>query len=122
MSMWRKQRGEGKAGCIFWTLVLLVGAMLAVKIIPVKIADMHLKDQMEDLARHHADKSPQFYENRIYDRSQELFIPLEKKNVKVEKTTRWVRMQVEYEVQLDFVVTTYTWKFKHDLRREIFLM
>ena len=121
MSTWRKQSGEGKAGCVVWTLLLVIGGFVAFKVVPIKIADMRLLDEIENLARHHNNKTDRFFRDHLFNKAEELFLPVEKKNIQVKKTQRWVRIQIEYTVPVDFIVTTYHWEFKHDIRREVFL-
>lgn len=122
MSSLRRQRGEGKAGCIFWSLVFLIGALLAWQMVPAKIADMQLKDHMEELAKLNPRKDGNWFREQILKRAKELDIPLRQEKVQVEKTLSRVRMRVEYKVPLNFIITTYEWTFNHDIERDIFII
>jgi len=122
MSSLRRQRGEGKAGCVFWSLLFLIGALLAWQMIPAKIADMQLKDEMEELAKLNPRKDGPWFREQILKRAKELDLPLREENVQVEKNLRRVRMKVEYKISLNLIVTTYDWSFSHDIEREIFII
>lgn len=122
MSSRKWQKGEGKAGCIFWILLLGIGVFTAWQMVPPKIADMQLKDYVEELAQLEPRKSGEWFQTAIFNRAKDLDIPLEKKNIKVDKTLRRVQVEMSYTVKIDFLVTTYDWKFEHKLERDIFLM
>jgi len=122
MSSRKWQRGEGKAGCIFWILVLGIGVFTAWQMVPPKIADMQLKDYVEELAQLEPRKSRDWFETAILNRAKDLDIPLKKQDLKVDKTLQRVKVEMSYVVEVDFIVTTYKWKFEHKLERDIFLM
>lgn len=115
-------KGEGKAGCIFWGLLVVVVAFLAFKVVPLQIAKMQLEDTMKEMAMAGARKNSQWFENEIMARAKNLDIPLERKNVKVQKSSRRVVMDVEWTVVLDLIVTDYPLQMSIHLDREIFLM
>ena len=46
-----RQRGEGRAGCIFWLAVLVVIALIGLKAVPVKYASAQLFDYMDEQAK-----------------------------------------------------------------------
>lgn len=118
----RWQRGEGKAGCIFWALVFGVGGLIAFRMVPLKIADMQLRDHMDELAKLYPRKDGKWFTDSIHKRAKELRLPLKRKDIKVEKTKRRVRMQVKYTVPLDFLVYEKDWEMSHDMERDIFIM
>ncbi len=122
MSTMRSQRGEGKAGCVFWILLLVVGGLVAWRWIPVTIADMQLKDHMDELAKLYPRKDARFFERSIHDRAKELRISIDQKKIRVEKNQRRVIMEVEYTVPLDFFVFTYQKNYNHRMERDIYLM
>ncbi len=122
MSSWKWQRGEGKAGCIIWVLLLLVGGLAAWRMVPPKIADMQLRDHVDEISKLEPRKDGDWFRTSIYNRAKDLGIPLKKKDIKVDKTLRRVQVEMEYTVQLNFFVTVREWKFAHKLERDIFLM
>ena len=116
------QRGEGRAGCLFWVLLLLVGVMVGSKVIPIKIATMQLEDHMKDLARTAPRKPQRFFEKEIGNRARELDLQIPKDNIQVKKFENRVIMDVEFVVPLDFYVYEHQWNIKlyHDIDIFIF--
>ena len=115
-------KGEGKAGCIFWGLVVTVVVFLAVKVVPLQVAKMQLEDSMKEMALSAPRKPGHWFKREIVARAKALDIPVEEKNIKVQKSQRRVVMDVEYTVILDLVVTEYPLKMKIHMDRDIFLM
>ncbi len=116
------QRGEGKAGCIFWIVLALIGGLIAAQWIPAKIADMQLGDHMDEMAKLYPRATGKTFRDEIMKRAKDLEIPLDPENVLIEKNLRRVRMRVSYTRELNFIVTTVEWKFEHDMERDIFIM
>lgn len=119
--MSRMVKGEGKAGCIFYTLLALAVAFLAFKVVPVQVSKMQLQDYMKELAMTSPRKNARWFERQIKGRADDMMIPVEAKNIKVKKTAKRVVMDVKYTVVLDLVVMEYPLEQKIHLDREIFL-
>ncbi len=125
MSMQRRllsERGESKAGCLIWTVVLAAGILISVRVIPIKIATIELKDKMEDAAQLMPRGTVKQYQTFIVQRAQELNLPVTKKEVKVKKYPNRVVMDVSFTVPLDLIVTTYNWDISLHVDRDIFLI
>lgn len=116
------QRGEGKIGCIFWLIGMLIFGMVLMKVVPTKMAVMQLEDHMLELAKTQPRKSQAFFEKSIIRRSEELRLDLTKKNVKVKKYKERVVMDVQFDVPVDLLVTTYIWNVKINVDRDLFLI
>lgn len=114
-------RGEGKAGCIFYALLALIVAFMALKVVPHQVAKLQLKDYMKELAMTAPRKEARWFEQRIKERADELRIPLEAKKVVVKKTQKRVIMDVEYTVVLDLLVTEYPMHEEIHMDRDLFL-
>jgi hypothetical protein len=125
MSSRRRQSGEGKAGCIFWAVVFLILGLAGWGFIPAKIADMQLVDYVDELAKLNPREKGDWYERMIYKRADDLRIPLArggKGRLKVDKTLQRVRVELEYTIEIDFIVTSFPWEFKHFIERDIFII
>ena len=109
------QRGEGKAGCLFWVLLLLVGVVAGAKVVPVEMANMKLKDQMQELALTQSHRKQSFFEKEIGNKARVLGISIPKDQIQVKKYENRIIMEVRYTVPLDFYF------FQWDWEREIFL-
>ena len=116
-----RARGEGKIGCILWLLVFMVAALIAWKMIPVKIASSQLYDYMEDEAKFAAGNTPETLKKRIIQKARELNLPVKDDNVTVEKPGDNVRMTCKYTVNVEFPGYTYVWNFNHEVYRPIYI-
>ena len=115
-------RGEGRLGCILWMAALAIAVFIAVKAVPVKLTDVEFGDFIEEQAQFSGRAGAESIRTRILKKAQDLDIPLDRKNLKVEKSSKRVRIQATYSVTLDFVVYQYTWVFDHDLDRQVFII
>lgn len=117
------ERGEGNLGCVIWTVVLIVGVLIAWKAIPVKVASAELYDHLDELARFAAARdSEETLKKKILARATELGLPVDKENVTVSKANDRIRMKVSYMVLLEFPGYTYEWNIDHELDRPIFIV
>ncbi len=115
------ENGEGKIGCIFWGLLGLIVLLIAVKVVPIKIATMKLEDHMLDLAMsqaRHRDRS--FFEREIYNKSRTLKLDIPRKQIVVKKYPERVVMDVEFVVPVDVLSYTYDWNIHLHLDRDVF--
>lgn len=116
------ERGEGKLGCIFWGLVLLVGAVIAWEMVPVKIKTAELYDFMVDQAAESTyDRSEETIKKRILAKARDLDIPLDKDNLTVERRGDNIRMRATYTIPVEFPGYTYDWKFEHEVDRKLYI-
>lgn len=122
MRGFKYQRGEGRAGCIFWTLVLAAGIFVAAKIIPVKIATAELKDKMEEAAQLMPRGREKEFVDFIVANAVERDLPVTRKDVKVKKSNQRVTMDVSFTVPIDLIVTTYDWDIDLHVDRDIFII
>lgn len=116
------QRGEGRLGCIFWSLVLVIGVIVAWEIVPIKMRSVEFYEFMEDeaaLATH--GRSIETIKNRILSKAQSLDIPLEKDKLYVERYGDNIRMRATYTIPAEFPFYTYYWEFEHELDRALYI-
>ena len=118
--MTSRTRGEGRIGCIFWLLVLVVFVAICWKAIPVKIQSAELYDFMEDQARGADRATAEQIKKRVLRRAKDLDLPLEAKNVTVDKTSGRIRIECVYTVPLEFPGYTYNWDFDQVVDRPVF--
>ena len=57
---------------------------------------------------------------RIYDKAMELRLPLQKKNLHMERTLHEMIISAKYEQTIDLKVTKYVYKFEHEERAPLF--
>ncbi len=116
------QKGEGKIGCLFWILVLMIVALAASRFVPVKIATMQLEDYMKELPMHHPRQTQSYYEREIANRARELKLEIPKEKIQVKKYTERVIMDIKFTVPLDFVIFQYDWNVQIYQDLDIFLI
>ena len=115
------ERGEGRIGLIVALALLGAGIFLGVKIIPVRVNAYEFRDFVQEECRFAATRNndADIY-RRIVDKAKSLDIPLEKKNLKLERTTREMIITAKYEQTIDLKVTKYVFKFDQKERAPLF--
>lgn len=117
-----RQRGAGNFGCFVSLLVLAIAIVLAVKIIPKKIAVGELTDycrrQLE--AASTAGMTDQVITNNVLRKAGELKLPVGPESVKVWRGGGEVHIEVKYTVVIDLLVTKHNWKVEVAEDRPLF--
>lgn len=121
MNSKRGAAGEGKLGCILWLALVGVGGLIAWEAIPVKIATAELQDFMVEQAKFAASSPAETIAARIFTKSQELSLPLDKKDIAVVKGGGRIKMQTRFTVPLEFPGYVYYWDFDLQVDRPIFI-
>jgi hypothetical protein len=116
------QRGEGNLGCILWAVVLIIVVFVAWKMVPVKIASAKFSDYMEEQAKFAKGTPEKQIYQAIIKKASELELPVEPKNLIVERTNDRVKMSVKYTVPIEFPGYTYNWHFEHEIDRNIYYL
>src|SRR5258707_9914002 len=102
----RSQRGEGKPKAIIYTVILLAAVYAAVKVVPVYVAEYELKDKITEQARFAVVN--RYTEDQVRDIIfkviQDLDIPANREDIKVQTTNHGVMITVNYSVPVDFKV------------------
>lgn len=115
------ERGEGKVGLLIALAVLGTAIFLGVKIVPVRISAYEFKDFIREQCRsaslHRDDK---VIADRILRKAHELEIPLDRKNLRVERTAGEMIIRARYEQPIDLKVTTYVFKFDESDKAPLF--
>lgn len=116
----RGQRGEGKGGCIFGLIVLLAAVFVAYKMIPVKVAAADLRQTIVDEAKSAGSHRDPVIRRQIMAKAQKLNLPLDDKDLKINRTSSNIRIEASYTVPIEFPGYTYQWKFRHTYENPIF--
>ena len=114
--------GEGRLGCLAWAVALGVGLMIAWQAAPAKMSSVEFFDYIEEQAQFSGRTSGETLRKRILTKAEELEIPLDPKNLSVQKSTSRVRITCSYTVPLDFGFYTYDWKFDYEIDRPVFIV
>ena len=118
----RPQRGEGKIGCIFWTLALVFFGYVAWQGVPVKMKTIDLEQfvvrQAESASLQGHNTVRQLTAN-ILRQAEELDLPLEKDNLEVTRNGSRIRVKAHYTVPINLFVTTYDWVIRIEVERRM---
>ncbi|MGA3176852.1 MAG: DUF4845 domain-containing protein [Candidatus Acidiferrum sp.] len=102
----RSQRGEGKLKAIIYTVILVTAVFLAVKLVPLYVAEYQLQDKMNEQAKFAIVNH--YTEDQIRDILmkviQDLDIPAKRDDIKLTSTNHGVSVSVSYTVPVDFLV------------------
>jgi hypothetical protein len=115
------QKGQGRVGCLFWILVLLILALVGSRVIPVKIATMQLKDHIDDLVIAHPRHPQSFFEKEIRTRAEQLNLKIPKDQIKVNRTDERIIIDIRFTAPLDFLAFTYDWDISIYEDRDVFI-
>jgi hypothetical protein len=115
------QSGEGKVGCIIWGALLAAAVLIGFKTIPVKIATSELYDYMDEQAKWGANSPPDQIKGRIYGKAKELDLPLDPRDLLVERNGDNIKMRAVFTVPLEFPGYVYYWNFDLQINRAIFI-
>ncbi|MEM7051685.1 MAG: hypothetical protein AAF604_18605 [Acidobacteriota bacterium] len=116
------ERGEGRIGCLFWSLLLGIAVIVAWEMVPIKIRTAEFYDYMIDQAAIATnDRSEENIKRRILRKAAELDIPLDKKNLVVKRIGDRIQMRASYMIPAEFPGYTYEWKFEHEVDRNLYI-
>jgi hypothetical protein len=121
MRVTTSERGEGRIGFLISLAVLGAAIFVGVKVIPVRVNAYEFRDFLQEECRFAATRShdEEIYK-RIFDKAKDLRLPLEKKNLHMERTTHEMVISATYEQQIDLKFTKYVFKFDHEERAPLF--
>ena len=91
------------------------------KIIPARIDAYEFRDTLREECRLAAVRnSDAAVRKRIMEKAEDLEIPLKKKRLEIKRTRSEMVIRAAYELPIDLMVTTYTYKFTAEERAPIF--
>ena len=122
MVMRSVQRGEGKAGCIFWMAVLAAFIYIAYQAVPAKVNISDLEEFMTRQAESAGSASAQQIKENILARARDLGLPVTKDNLSVEKAAGRIVIVCKYEMPISLLVYTYPWQIEHRIDRPVFVI
>jgi len=109
----RSQRGEGKLKAIIYTVILVTLVFLAIKLVPLYVAEYQLQDKMNEQAKFAVVN--RYSEDQIRDILmkviQDLDIPATRDDIKLSSTNHGVSISISYTVPVDFLSTRPTSPF-----------
>ena len=116
----RRERGESQLGCLVGLIVLLIAALIAWKMIPVKVKAADLRDTVVDEAKSAGQHKDDRIRQAILAKADELELPVSKDNIQINRRASTIRVEVSYVVPIEFPGYTYNWRFNHKTENPIF--
>jgi hypothetical protein len=103
---WHGQRGGARLKAIVWTMILVACLYVAWKEAPPRMSDYQLHDKMKEEALFAAAnrKSADDVRTAVFEKIQDLGIPVKKEDIKVEVNLRGCKISVDYDIPIDLVV------------------
>jgi hypothetical protein len=120
LSKRRRERGEGQLGCLVGIIILLAAAVLAYKLIPIKVKAADMRDTIVDEAKSAGQHDEPVIRRNILLKAQELDFPVKDENVKINRKSTYVIIDVAYTVPVDLPGYTFNWNFHHHTENPIF--
>jgi hypothetical protein len=122
MKSWRYQRGDVPVGCLISGVVMIIVVLISIKVAPLVIATGELEKEISVLAdranrREYTDKRIMA---NILQKAEALDLPVTKKNVTIKRTSSRIKVDVVYEVPIEFPGYTYIWHKEHHEDRPLF--
>ena len=116
-----RERGEGKLGCLFGLVILLIALLIAYKMIPIKVKAAEMRDIVTDEARSAGTHRDNVILDNILERAKQLELPVTKDNVSIVRSSNsMITIDVKYTVPVEFPGYTYQWEFHHHAENPIF--
>jgi hypothetical protein len=115
------ERGEGRIGFLISLAVLGAAIFIGVKVVPVRIAAYEFKDFIREQCRFAAvNRDDKDIRNKIVAKAKELEIPLNLKDLRLERTPGEMIISARYQKPIDLKVTTYVYRFQVKERAPLF--
>ncbi len=121
MKTWRFQRGDVPIGCLVGMVVTLVVVLIAIKVTPWVISVGELDKEISvlaDRANRREYKDPRILAD-ILQKSEALDLPVTKKDVTIKRTSKRIKITVEYDLPIQFPGYTYVWHKRHYHDRQL---
>ena len=102
----RSQRGEGRLKAIIYTVILVVGVFVAIRLVPLYVNEYQLQDKMNEQAKFAVVN--RYTEAQVRDILfkviQDLDIPATRDDIKLATTNHGISISVTYTVPVDFFI------------------
>lgn len=122
MASWHSQRGEVQVGCIIGVIVLIAVVLVAIRTAPV-YTDI---GEFEKTVEAQADRAniPGNNDKKIraaiLSKAKDLGLPVEDSHLSIKRSKSTIRIKVEYNQEIDYVVYVRRWRQVHDIERPLF--
>jgi hypothetical protein len=105
----RRERGEGRTGCILWLVFVGLVAYGLIKVVPAKVAIGQFVDAMQEEAAFAAGKGNQQIMQELLQKAEELRIPMKKEQIQITRTRESIAIEVNSALPVEFFGGLWTW-------------
>jgi hypothetical protein len=120
MSRKQRERGEGQLGCLVGLVLLVIAAVIAYRLIPVKVRTADLRETVVDEAKSAGQHNDNQILGAILNKAKLDELPVLEENVKIVRTSNYIRVDVDYTVPVQFPGYVYNWHFHHHAENPVF--
>ena len=120
MRVSRREKGEGQFGCVVGLILLVIAAVVAYKIIPVKVKAAEVRQEVVDEAKSAGTHNDDRIRAGILAKAREDEMPITEDNIKISRGANQITVVVDYVVPIDFPGYTYQWHIHHEASNPIF--
>ena len=116
----RSISGAGRLGCLIWLLLLGAVVLVLSKVVPVKMRTSQFFDAMEEQAQFGSIKGDKSIQNELFQKAQDLQLPLKKEDILVHRDGSNVYVEAHYKITIEFPGYTYVWQENPKVIRPLF--
>ncbi len=116
----RRELGEGQIGCLIGLVFLLIGLFVAYKMIPIKVHAAEIRQVTEDESKAAGQHKDEQIIDSILRKARGNGLPITPDSIKLERTSSSMKIDVDYDVPVEFPGYTYIWHFHHHTENPIF--
>jgi len=120
MSRNRRERGEGRMGCLVALVLLCIVGLIAYRMIPIKVKTAELRDAVYDASKSAGQMKDKQIHGTILAKAKQLELPVNESDIIVKRTPNYIRVDVAYTVPVEFPGYIYNWKFNHHAENPVF--
>jgi hypothetical protein len=109
----RLERGAGSLKAIVWTLVLVMGIYVAIKVVPTLVGEYEFQDGIQTIARYASANRQNLDQVRkaVLEEATKDDLPLTAEDIHVEGSNGNVRINADYSIIIDLKVYQWTLNF-----------
>jgi len=119
LALWRSERGKAGISGLMAVFVLVGGVYLGMKFIPVHASAYQFDDAVREQVVYAGARRRRISDQQVVrvlmERAAELGLPIGKRNLRITRANRTIRIQVAYRVPVELAFDyTYEWTFTSD--------
>lgn len=116
----KRTRGEGAFGLIVGILVLVAAVISGIKVVPLYIHGNEIYDAMNEAANFGGLKPLEKLQADIYNRAQDVGVPLNLAEIHVERNGPYVVIAARYKQTVDLFGFKYVYNFDKKVEKLVF--